>query len=111
MRTEKRCKICGEWFDTKKIAMHYWNIHKKKYGEFKGKDEETRTVEEPVEEKMEIENEKKTTEEKTDTTTTTTTRENWKDENQEVINEIFRSYKIVNKHDLLDEGEVINEWC
>lgn len=123
MKTEKRCKICGEWFDSKKIAMHYWNIHRKKYNEYKGADEETRTVEEETtENKMEIKNEKKTeptkenncktTENETKenkTDTNTTTREDWKD--PEVINEIYRPYKTVNKYDLLDNGEVINEWC
>ena len=42
--TEKKCKICGEWVNSKKIAMHYWNIHHKKYNEYKD-NEETREVE------------------------------------------------------------------
>lgn len=42
--TEKKCKICGDWINSKKIAMHYWNIHHKKYNEYKD-NEETREVE------------------------------------------------------------------
>ena len=45
--TEKKCKICGDWINSKKIAMHYWNIHHKKYNEYKD-NEETREVEDPV---------------------------------------------------------------
>ncbi|MBO7691238.1 MAG: hypothetical protein J6T10_01220 [Methanobrevibacter sp.] len=40
---EKKCKICGEWINSKKIAMHYWNIHHEKYGNYKD-NEETREV-------------------------------------------------------------------
>ena len=61
---QKKCKICGEWFDSKKIAMHYWNIHKKKYGEYKT-NEETREIEEG-------ETNEKTTSEKTKASSTTT---------------------------------------
>lgn len=64
---QKKCKICGEWFDSKKIAMHYWNIHKKKYSEYKT-DEETREVEGEENEKN---TNKKTTSSSTKTTGTT----------------------------------------
>lgn len=64
---QKKCKICGEWFDSKKIAMHYWNIHKKKYGEFKT-NEETREIEG---EKNEKSTTKKTKSSSTKTTGTT----------------------------------------
>lgn len=62
---QKKCKICGEWFDSKKIAMHYWNIHKKKYSEYKT-DEETREIEGE-------ENEKSTTKKTTTKTSSTNT--------------------------------------
>lgn len=64
---QKKCKICGEWFDSKKIAMHYWNIHKKKYGEYKT-NEEIREVEGEENEKN---TNKKTTSSSTKTTGTT----------------------------------------
>lgn len=64
---QKKCKICGEWFDSKKIAMHYWNIHKKKYGEYKT-NEETREIEGEENEKT---TNKKTTSSSTKTTGTT----------------------------------------
>ncbi len=41
---EKKCKICGEWVNAKKIAMHYWNEHHVKYAEYK-QDEESRDTE------------------------------------------------------------------
>lgn len=64
---QKKCKICGEWFDSKKIAMHYWNIHKKKYSEYKN-NEETREIEGEENEKT---TSKKTTSSSTKTTGTT----------------------------------------
>ena len=64
---QKKCKICGEWFDSKKIAMHYWNIHKKKYSEYKT-NEETREIEGEENEKT---TSKKTTSSSTKTTGTT----------------------------------------
>lgn len=64
---QKKCKICGEWFDSKKIAMHYWNIHKKKYSEYKS-NEETREIEGEENEKT---TSKKTTSSSTKTTGTT----------------------------------------
>ena len=44
---EKKCKECGEWFSNRKIAVHYWNIHKLKYKEV-CEGEETREVPDPV---------------------------------------------------------------
>lgn len=128
---EKRCKICGEWFNSRKIAMHYWNIHKEKYNKYKGADEETREVVEAITDpkdinqeeyvletskndytafnKAEIENEKKAN---TETETNTETqRRDFGDEESVVINEVFRPYHAVVKNDILEEGEVINEWC
>lgn len=73
---EKKCKICGDWINSKKIAMHYWNIHHKKYNEYKY-NEETREVEDPVapvEPKPEVKivKEGETNEKETSTATQTT---------------------------------------
>lgn len=129
---EKKCKICGEWHSTRKIAMHYWNIHREKYKTYKGNEEE-REIVEPIttesinqeeyvlepstdytainkveQEKLkEISNEKKANQEKgTNSTAPATNRDE-----TEVINEVFRPYNTVVKPDLFDDGEVINEWC
>ena len=124
---EKKCKICGEWHGSKKIAMHYWNIHRAKYKEYRGNEEERNIVEpittesinqeeyvlEPQEdytainkvEQQNIEensNEKKANQEKGTNQSTATTK---------VINEIYRPYNTVVKPNMFDEGEVINEWC
>lgn len=112
---EKKCKICGDWCPSKKIAMHYWNIHKKKYNEYKGADEESREVpDENCDKKVEIKNEKKTnTETKIQPKICTfkETPERREKEDTEVINEIYRPYHTVIKDDICDDGEVINEWC
>lgn len=54
MKLEK-CKICNEWIDKKKIAMHYWNVHKEKYSNFKEGAEIKEIEDEP---KVEVEDEK-----------------------------------------------------
>ena len=64
---EKKCKICGEWINSKKIAMHYWNIHHAKYSDYRI-NEETREVEDTIGET----NEKKTSKETSTNSTTTT---------------------------------------
>ena len=58
---EKKCKICGEWVNAKKIAMHYWNEHHAKYAEYKQDEEsrDTEATEQPKEIVGEKTNEKK----------------------------------------------------
>ena len=51
--TEKKCKICGEWVNSKKIAMHYWNEHHEKYADYKNNEETRELVEEAKETKVE----------------------------------------------------------
>lgn len=100
---EKKCKICGEWYSSRKIAMHYWNIHKKKYKEYKDGEEQREIVEAAVEPEK-INKEEYVLKENTI---------GLKNDEQEgeVINEIFRPINKVEKHTILDDGEVINEWC
>lgn len=95
MIIEKKCKICGEWVARNKIAMHYWNIHKKKYAEYRD-----------GEEIREVEDEKKASEEVNEG-------------RAEVLREERREVKI-EKPVMVDvpkryidecEGDVINEWC
>lgn len=70
--TEKKCKICGDWINSKKIAMHYWNIHHKKYNEYKD-NEETREAEETTTQpEVKIIKEGEPDEKKTSTATQTT---------------------------------------
>ena len=70
---EKKCKICGEWVNSKKIAMHYWNIHHVKYSDYR-ENEETREVAEEVTAKpIEVKNEKTANEETKATNTATAT--------------------------------------
>ena len=70
--TEKKCKICGDWINSKKIAMHYWNIHHKKYNEYKD-NEETREAEETkTQPEVKIIKEGEPDEKKTSTATQTT---------------------------------------
>lgn len=88
---EKKCKICGNFFHSRKIAMHYWNIHHKKYGEYKD-NEETREVPDPVGE----ENEKKTSE-KTKSSSTTGTTEVKKQINN--MEDLFAQIGIPIKHE------------
>ena len=136
---QKKCKICGEWFDSKKIAMHYWNIHKKKYSEYKD-NEETREVPDPVGEEDEKKTSKKT---KTSSTTGTTeveiqttpietetvqegivnvpeteqipSPELWKETahlfDGPVTNEARNVLRKTEKANPFDNGETINEWC
>ena len=69
---EKKCKICGDWINSKKIAMHYWNIHHKKYNEYKD-NEETREAEETTTQaEVKIIKEGETNEKETSTATQTT---------------------------------------
>lgn len=125
---EKKCKICGEWKPSKNIAMHYWNLHRAKYKEYKGNEEERNLVEPIITEEINKEeyvletqkedyiainkveqkqieeetNEKKANKEEGTNNTATTTK---------VINEVYRPYNTVIKPEFYDEGEVINEWC
>lgn len=131
--TEKKCKICGDWINSKKIAMHYWNIHHKKYNEYKD-NEETREVEDvvPVEKPVELPVEEPKVEQVIETPVETnieeTTIETSKvDEPQipeanpwletvkyfegPVTNETRHEVRKVVKHDLTDEGQTLNEWC
>ena len=136
---EKKCKICGDFFPSRKIAMHYWNIHHKKYGEYKD-NEETREVPDPIGE----ENEKKTSKETKSSTTTGSTEveiqntpietetvqegivkvtepepisspELWKETahlfDGPVTNEARNTLKKIEKANPFDDGETINEWC
>lgn len=114
---EKKCKICGEWFSNRKIAVHYWNIHKVKYKEV-CEGEETREVPDPVKvetPKVEEKKNEKTTNQETKEvrstpTTTTPANERTKDfEDGEVINEYFKPFSKVEQ--INDEGEVFTEWC
>lgn len=136
---EKKCKICGDFFPSRKIAMHYWNIHHKKYGEYKD-NEETREVPDPVGE----ENEKKTSKKTKASSTTGTTEvkiqttpietetvqegivkvpeteeipspELWKETahlfDGPVTNEARNVFRKTEKANPFDNGETINEWC
>ena len=136
---EKKCKICGDFFPSRKIAMHYWNIHHKKYGEYKD-NEETREVTDPIGE----ENEKKTSKETKSSTTTGSTEveiqttpietetvqegivnvpeteqipspELWKETahlfDGPVTNEARNVFSKTEKANPFDNGETINEWC
>lgn len=136
---EKKCKICGDFFPSRKIAMHYWNIHHKKYGEYKD-NEETREVPDPVGEEDEKKTSKKT---KTSSTTGTTeveiqktpietetvqegivkvpeteeipSPELWKETahlfDGPVTNEARNVFRKTEKANPFDNGETINEWC
>lgn len=136
---EKKCKICGNFFHSRKIAMHYWNIHHKKYGEYKD-NEETREVPDPVGEEDEKKTSKKT---KTSSTTGTTeveiqttpietetvqegivkvpeteeipSPELWKETahlfDGPVTNEARNVFSKTEKANPFDNGETINEWC
>lgn len=136
---EKKCKICGNFFHSRKIAMHYWNIHHKKYGEYKD-NEETREVPDPVGEEDEKKTSKKT---KTSSTTGTTeveiqttpietetvqegivkvpeteqipSPELWKETahlfDGSVTNEAHNVFSKTEKANPFDNGETINEWC
>ena len=136
---EKKCKICGNFFHSRKIAMHYWNIHHKKYGEYKD-DEETREVPDPIGEEDEKKTSKKT---KTSSTTGTTeveiqstpietetvqegivkvpeteeipSPELWKETahlfDGPVTNEARNVFSKTEKANPFDNGETINEWC
>lgn len=136
---EKKCKICGNFFHSRKIAMHYWNIHHKKYGEYKD-NEETREVPDPVGEEDEKKTSKKT---KTSSTTGTTeveiqttpietetvqegivkvpeteeipSPELWKETahlfDVPVTNEARNVFSKTEKANPFDNGETINEWC
>lgn len=136
---EKKCKICGNFFHSRKIAMHYWNIHHKKYGEYKD-NEETREVPDPVGEEDEKKTSKKT---KTSSTTGTTeveiqttpietetvqegivkvpeteeipSPELWKETahlfDGPVTNEARNVFSKIEKANPFDNGETINEWC
>ena len=136
---EKKCKICGNFFHSRKIAMHYWNIHHKKYGEYKD-NEETREVPDPVGE----EDEKKTSKKTKNSSTTGTTEieiqttpietetvqegivevpeteeipspELWKETahlfDGPVTNEASNVLRKPEKANPFDNGETINEWC
>lgn len=136
---EKKCKICSDFFPSRKIAMHYWNIHHKKYGEYKD-NEETREVPDPVGE----ENEKKTSKKTKTSSTTGTTEveiqttpietetvqegivtvpeteqilspELWKETahlfDGPVTNEARNVLGKTEKANPFDNGETINEWC
>lgn len=136
---EKKCKICGNFFHSRKIAMHYWNIHHKKYGEYKD-NEETREVPDPVGEEDEKKTSKKT---KTSSTTGTTeieiqttpietetvqegivkvpepeqipSPELWKETahlfDGPVTNETRNVFRKTENANPFDSGETINEWC
>ena len=136
---EKKCKICGNFFHSRKIAMHYWNIHHKKYGEYKD-NEETREVPDPIGEEDEKKTSKKT---KTSSTTGTTeveiqttpietetvqegivkvpeteeipSPELWKETahlfDGPVTNEARNVFSKTEKANPFDNGETINEWC
>lgn len=136
---EKKCKICGDFFPSRKIAMHYWNIHHKKYGEYKD-NEETREVPDPVGE----ENEKKTSKKTKSSSTTGTTEveiqttpieietvqegtvkvtepeqiptpELWKETahlfDGPITNEARNVFSKTEKANPFDDGETLNEWC
>ena len=136
---EKKCKICGNFFHSRKIAMHYWNIHHKKYGEYKD-NEETREVPDPVGEEDEKKTSKKTKASSTTGTTeveiqTTpietetvqegivevpkteeiTSPELWKETahlfDGPVTNEARNVFNKTEKSNPFDNGETINEWC
>lgn len=136
---EKKCKICGNFFHSRKIAMHYWNIHHKKYGEYKD-NEETREVPDPVGEEDEKKTSKKTkassptgtTEVEIQTTPieTETVQEGivnvpeteqipspelWKETahlfDGPVTNEARNVFSKTEKANPFDNGETINEWC
>jgi hypothetical protein len=119
--------------------MHYWNIHHKKYGEYKD-NEETREVPDPVGEEDEKKTSKKT---KTSSTTGTTeveiqttpietetvqegivkvpeteqipSPELWKETahlfDGPVTNEARNVFSKTEKANPFDNGETINEWC
>lgn len=72
---EKKCKICGEWVNSKKIAMHYWNMHHAKYAEYKQDEEsrDTEVTEQPKEIVGEKPNEKKANKETITNNTISTT--------------------------------------
>lgn len=136
---EKKCKICGDFFPSRKIAMHYWNIHHKKYGDYKD-NEETREVPDPVGE----ENEKKTSKKTKTSSTTGTTEveiqttpietetvqegtvkvtepeqipspELWKETahlfDGPITNEARNVFSKTEKANPFDDGETLNEWC
>lgn len=136
---EKKCKICGNFFHSRKIAMHYWNIHHKKYGEYKD-NEETREVPDPVGEEDEKKTSKKTKAGSTTGTTeveiqttpieTETVQEGivevpkteeipspelWKETahlfDGPVTNEASNVLRKTEKANPFDNGETINEWC
>ena len=136
---EKKCKICGNFFHSRKIAMHYWNIHHKKYGEYKD-NEETREVPDPVGEEDEKKTSKKTKASSTTGTTeveiqttpieTETVQEGiievpkteeipspelWKETahlfDGTVTNEAHNVFSKTEKSNPFDNGETINEWC
>lgn len=136
---EKKCKICGDFFPSRKIAMHYWNIHHKKYGEYKD-NEETREVPDPVGEEDEKKTSKKTKARSTTGTTeveiqttpieTETVQEGivevpkteeipspelWKETahlfDGPVTNEASNVLRKTEKANPFDNGETINEWC
>lgn len=88
---EKKCKICQDFFPSRKIAMHYWNIHHKKYGEYKD-NEETREVQD-----TDGENNEKKTSEKTTTSPTTGTTEVKKQINN--IEDLYSQIEIPTKHE------------
>lgn len=121
---EKKCKICGEWFSNRKIAVHYWNIHKLKYKEV-CEGEESREVPDTIKDEKSIKKvEKPIIETKIDTPIIETKVEapiiektvqpkvsNKINENGngEVYHEFYKTYSKV--YEIQDEGEVINEWC
>lgn len=136
---EKKCKICGNFFHSRKIAMHYWNIHHKKYGEYKD-NEETREVPDPIGEEDEKKTSKKTKSSSTTGTTeveiqttpieTETVQEGivkvpeteqipspelWKETahlfDGPVTNEARNVFSKTEKANPFDNGETINEWC
>lgn len=136
---EKKCKICGNFFHSRKIAMHYWNIHHKKYGEYKD-NEETREVPDPIGEEYEKKTSKKTKSSSTTGTTeveiqttpieTETVQEGivkvpeteqipspelWKETahlfDGPVTNEARNVFSKTEKANPFDNGETINEWC
>ena len=115
---EKKCKICGEWLSSRKIAMHYWNIHKAKYAEYK-ENEETREVEDPIEEpkKTKVKEEpvevvkENIQENPTEIPEANPWLETVKYFEGPVTNETKNEVKKVEKHNWMDEGQTLNEWC
>lgn len=112
--TEHKCIICNNWFSGRQIGIHYWNIHKVKYSEYRDK-EETRETEEntpinntkPLEN---IENEKNQSKESErnqveERKVCSEERGTEKAQERKVINTFYK-----NPFDE-DEGETINEWC